>query len=322
MKRKQLAPHIHADQPAAERYVYVLLALLPAFLGAIFYYGIRVLILAAASMFVFFMSDYMISSKLYPEMPFHVDYSSLVSGFMLALMVPSSTSVWAVILAALFGSVLVKQAFGGAGANIFNPAFASRAFLEFAFPTQMVAAEAPFKGIWNLTTLLTGKPSAESMIQPVTSTKWLDIFSGRLVGMAGVTSIVLLAFGFLILMERKLFRFEAPLGYFLAIVFGYVPFYWDSLHFSLFFTWLSVGGILLVGIFAFNDCTTMPLDPKGRFVFGLGAGLLTLILYRFGNSNYAMIFPVLMMNMITPVFDRYLRPRVFSKTAWHREVEK
>lgn len=322
MKRKQLAPHIHADQPAAERYIYVLLALLPAFLGAVFYYGIRVLILSAVSMFCFFMSDYFISSKLYPEMPFHVDYSSLVSGFLLALMVPASTPVWAMIIAVLFGSVLVKQAFGGAGANIFNPALASRAFLEFAFPTQMIAQEVPFKGLWNLSTLWTGKPSASSTIAYATSTKWLDIFSGRLPGMAGVTSIVLLLLGLLILLERKLFRFEAPLGYFLAIVFGYVPFYWDAMRFDLFFAWLSVGGILLIGIFALNDCTTLPLDPRGRFIFGLGAGLLTLILYRFGNSSYAMIFPVLMMNMTTPIFDRYLRPRVFSKTAWHREVEK
>ena len=321
MKRKQLAPHIHADQPAAERYLYVLVALLPAFLGAVFYYGIRVLILAAVSMFCFFMSDYLISEKLYPELPFHVDYSSLVSGLLLVLMVPASTSAWAVAMAALFGSVLVKQAFGGAGANVFNPALGARAFLEFACPAQMVAAENPFQGLWNLTTLWTGKPGT---ITPASSegVRFVDIFSGRLVGMAGVTSIVLLLLGFLILLERRLIRFEAPLAYFATLVVGYVPFFWDHLNFHEFFYWVSVGGILLIGIFALNDCTTTPMDPKGRIVFGFGAGLLTLILYRFGNSSYAMIFPVLMMNMTTPIFDRYLRPRVFSKASWFREVEK
>lgn len=321
MKRKQLAPHIHADQPAAERYLYVLVALLPAFLGAVFYYGIRILILAAVSMFCFFMSDYLISEKLYPELPFHVDYSSLVSGLLLVLMVPSSTSVWAVALAALFGSVLVKQAFGGAGANVFNPALAARAFLEFAVPAQMTAVEKPFQGLWDLSTLWTGKAKNIGAVNSA-ATGFVDIFSGRLIGMAGVTSIVLLLLGLLILLERRLFRFEASLAYFITIVVGYVPFYWDHLEFRQFFMWVALGGILFVGIFALNDCTTTPMDPRGRIVFGFGAGLLTLILYRFGNSSYAMIFPVLMMNMTTPVFDRYLRPRVFSKASWFREVEK
>ena len=321
MKRKQLAPHIHADQPAAERYLYVLVALLPAFLGAVFYYGIRILILAAVSMFCFFMSDYLISEKLYPELPFHVDYSSLVSGLLLVLMVPSSTSLWAIAMAALFGSVLVKQAFGGAGSNVFNPALAARAFLEFACPVQMVASEKPFAGLWDLSTLWTGKPKTIAAV-PASSARFVDIFSGRIVGMAGVTSIVLLLLGFLILLERKLFRPEAPLAYFLTIVFGYVPFYWDHLNFHQFFSWLAVGGILLIGIFALNDCTTTPMDPRGRIIFGFGAGLLTMLLYRFGNSSYAMVFPVLMMNMTTPIFNRYLRPRVFSKASWFREVEE
>ncbi|MBP5417843.1 MAG: RnfABCDGE type electron transport complex subunit D [Clostridiales bacterium] len=322
MKRKQLAPHIHADQSAAERYLYVLVALLPAFFGAVFYFGVRVLILAAVSMFCFFVSDYLIFEKLYPELPFHVDYSSLVSGLLLVLMIPASTSFWAVILAALFGSVLVKQAFGGAGTNVFNPAFAARAFLEFACPLQMTAKELPFKGLWNFSSLLTGKPGKGAVATQLPSLNWLDILSGRMVGMAGVTSIVLLFFGLLILMERKLIRYEISIAYFATIVIGYIPFYWDQLRFYQFFTWMSLGGIMLVGIFALNDCTTTPMDPKGRIVFGFGTGVLTLVLYRFANSSYAMVFPILMMNMTTPIFDRYIRPRVFSKASWFREVKE
>lgn len=322
MKRKQLAPHIHADQPAAERYLYVLVALLPAFLGAVFYYGVRVLILAAISMFCFFMSDYLIFEKLYPERPFHADYSSLVSGLLLVLMVPASTTFWAVILAALFGSVLVKQAFGGAGSNVFNPALAARAFLEFACPLQMTAKEVPFKNLWNLSSLWTGKPGNDAVETTLSSVKWLDVLSGRMVGMAGVTSILLLFFGLLILMERRLIRYEATLAYFATIIVGYFPFYWNDLGFYQFFSWMSLGGIMLIGIFALNDCTTTPIDPRGRMIFGFGAGILTLVLYRFGSSSYAMIFPVLMMNLTTPIFDRYLRPRVFSKSSWFREVEE
>ncbi|MBO4687869.1 MAG: RnfABCDGE type electron transport complex subunit D [Clostridiales bacterium] len=321
MKRKQLAPHIHADQPAAERYIYVLLALLPAWIGAVFYYGIRVAILSILSMGCFFGVDFLVSRRMYPEQSYYVDLSSLVSGLLLVLMVPASTSVWAILLASLFGSLLVKQAFGGVGTNILNPALASRAFLEVTFPIQMKAVEAPFSGLWHLSSLLNGKP-AEQAVSAEQSVSWMHILSGRLCGMAGVTSIVLLLLGLLILIERRLFRFEAPVGYFLVLVFGYIPFYWDSLRFDTFFVWLCTGGLLLVGICMLNDYSTIPMDPLGRFMFGLAAGLLTLVLYRFGNSSYAMIFPVLMMNMTTPIFDHYLRPRAFSKTSWYREVDE
>ena len=321
MKRKQLAPHIHADQPAAERYIYVLLALFPAWLGSVFYYGIRVVILSLLSMSCFFLCDFFVSRRMYREQSLYADYSSLVSGLLLVLMVPASASFWAILLAALFGSLLVKQAFGGVGTNILNPALASRAFLEVAFPSQMVAAEAPFSGLWHFISLWNGKPATQ-IVSGESSVSWMNILSGRLTGMAGVTSIVLLLLGLLILMERRLFRFEAPAGYFLVLIFGYVPFYWDAVRFDTFFVWLCTGGLILVGIFMLNDYTTIPMDPRGRFIFGMGTGLLTLFLYRFGNSNYAMIFPVLMMNMTTPIFDHYLRPRAFSKPSWYREVKE
>jgi len=320
MKRKQLAPHIHAERTAVERYMYVLLALLPILIGAVFYYGIRVLVLTAVSCSVFFVSDYLSCRALYPEMPSHADYSSLVSGVILAMLVPVSASFWAVALAALFASLLVKQAFGGAGRNIFNPALAARAFLQIAFPAQMVASEQPLTGFWNFSSLFTGKASAGPWITADTTT--LDIVSGRITGMAGTTCLILIAIGACILIERKMFSVYAPVAFFAVIIAGYIPFNWANAGISDFFLWIIQGGILFIGVFALHDCTTMPMDKWAQCLFGGGAGLLTLILYRFGNASYAMIYPVLMMNALTPVFDYYVRPRAFSKASWYREVEK
>ena len=321
MKRKQLAPHIHANQPASERYVYLLLALLPILMGAIFYYGIRVVILVLVSCGCFFASDFICAKKMYPEHAFYVDYSSLVSGLLLALMVPVSTSVWAIAMAALFGSLLVKQAFGGVGTNIFNPAMAARAFLQVTCPAQMTALERPLTNLWSMSSLITGHPCGDTVVSPISASD-MAIFSGRLPGMVGLTSLVLLVLGGAILIERKLFRFEAPLTFFFTVAFGYVPFYWTQLQPDVFFLWLINGGILFVGFFMLNDCTTTPMDPRARVVFGGGTGILTLLFYRFGNNAYAMIFPTLMMNMLTPIFDFYLKPRAFSKKTWLREVEK
>lgn len=319
MKRKQLAPHIHADQPAAERYVYVLLALLPAWLGGLFYFGIRVIALSAVSVLTFFFSDFFSARKMYPEQAFYVDYSSLVSGLLLSLLVPVSTSIWAMFFAALFGSLFVKQAFGGVGTNIFNPALAARAFLEFTFPAQMVAVEGPFAGIWHLESLLTGKPLRET--SAVAEATWSNIVSGRLTGMVGTTSIVLVLIGLLILIERRMFRFETTLAYLITLIIGYIPCYIHSLRPDMFLAWMAYGGLALIGVFALNDCTTTPMSAKGKAFFGCGAGVLTVLLYRFGNSTYAMVFPVLMMNMTTPIFDHYFRPQAFSKSSWYREVK-
>lgn len=320
MKRKQLAPHIHAEHPAAERYLYVMLALLPAFVGAVFYYGIRVLVLTAVAEVTFFFSDYYSARKLYPEQAYYVDYSSLVSGLLLSLMVPVQTSVWAMFLAALFGSLLVKQAFGGVGTNIFNPALASRAFLEWIVPSQMAAVESPFAGTWHLSSLFTGKPLV-SAAQTVSDSPWMQIVSGRMAGMVGTTSMVLLGLGLVILMERKLFRFEASLSYILVLIVGYVPCYIHNVDPQSFLLWLSSGGLLLPAIFLLNDCTTTPMASRGKVFFGIGAAILTLLFYRFGNATYAMIFPILMMNMTTPIFDYYIRPQPFSKNSWYREVK-
>lgn len=319
MKRKQLAPHIHADQPAAERYVYVCLALLPVWIGGLFYYGIRVIALSLVSVMTFFLTDFFSTRKMYPEQAFYVDYSSLVSGLLLSLLVPVSTSIWAIFLAALFGSLLVKQAFGGAGSNIFNPALAARAMLEFVFPAQMTVTEAPFDGVWHITSLLSGKPAVET--SAVADMSWSSILSGRLPGMIGTTTIVLALFGMVILIERRLFRFEAPLAYFITLAVGYVPCYAHSLSPSHFVSWVACGGLVLVGVFMLNDCTTTPMSVQGKLLFGFGTGVLTLLMYRFGNSTYAMIFPVLMMNMMTPILDHYFRPQAFSKSSWYREKE-
>lgn len=321
MKRKQLAPHIHADQPAAERYMYVLVALLPIVIGAVFYYGIRVLLLTAVSCSVFFFCDYLSSKKMYPESPFHADYSSLVSGVILVMLVPVSSAFWAVALAAAFSSLLVKQAFGGVGRNIFNPALAARAFLQIAFPAQMVAVEQPMEHFWGLRSLLTGKALASSALVSA-DVGTLDVISGRICGMVGTTSLVLIAIGAVILFERKLFSVYAPVSFFLVIVLGYIPFNWTSVGLMEFFLWCIRGGVLFIAVFPLHDCTTMPMDKWAQCLFGGGAGLLTLILYRFGNASYAMIYPVLMMNALTPVFDYYIRPRAFSKASWFREVDK
>ncbi|MBR3058147.1 MAG: RnfABCDGE type electron transport complex subunit D [Clostridiales bacterium] len=322
MKRKQLAPHIHADRPIVERYAYVLLALLPILIGALFYYGIRVLVLSFVSCGVFFLCDYLSSKNMYPEMPFHVDYSSLVSGLILAMLVPVSTSVWAMAIAAAFGSLLVKQALGGVGRNLFNPALAARAFLQIAFPMQMVAQEPPLENFWGFSSLFTGKAIVSNGAITQVNVDILDIVSGRVIGMVGTTSLILIALGAVIMIERKLFSIYAPAAFFAVILIGYVPFNWAGAGFEEFLIWMIRGGILFVGVFALQDCTTLPMDKWARCLFGGGAGLLTLILYRFGNASYAMIYPVLLMNILTPVFDYYIRPRAFSKTSWFREVEK
>ncbi|HOO61934.1 MAG TPA: RnfABCDGE type electron transport complex subunit D [Bacillota bacterium] len=317
MIQKQLAPHIHASQNASERYLNMCVALMPCIVSAIFYYGIRAIILLAVGALSFFTSDYLFAKYLRKETMEQYDQSSFVSGILLVLMVPASTSIWALLVGILFASFFGKQCFGGVGCNVFNPALLGRAFLELFFPNQMTPVEYP--GIFSLRTdtLLTGATS--NVVTDQSASTIMETLSGRYSGMMGVASIVLIGLSIVYLLVRKLYKPEAPLAYLFVVVLGYFPACWGQFSFEHFLFWLTSGGFVFIAAFALSDCTTMPICKSGRIVFGVGAGILAVFLNRFTYPVLGMVFPVLMMNMITPIFDFYIRPRVFGKQQWYEK---
>lgn len=315
---KNFAPHIHCDRSAPQIYLDVFVALLPCCVAAVYYYGIRALILLfwGATLFVF--SDHFFSRFFRKENSYY-DMSSIVSGTILVLLLPPTVSIWTLSAGVLFSSVIVKQVFGGPGSNIFNPALAGRAFLAIAFSAQTAVYASPLTGRLAGETLVTGPAGAIGAALPSTdiiSHGLPEILSGAFPGAMGITGVIFALMGGLYLLIRGLLRTHVAVAYLTTIVAGYWLFFMGRASIQGLVSILIMSGVVFCAVFSLGDYSTTPTSKGGRIIFGIGAGILTLLFFAFDNPLYATIFPVLIMNLTTPILDFYIRPRIFAKQFW------
>lgn len=316
---KKFAPHIHCDRSAPQIYLDVLVALLPCCAAAVYYYGIRALILLFWSVTLFVFSDHFFSNYFRKGKPYF-DVSSIVSGIILVLLLPPTVSIWTLSAGILFSSVIIKQVFGGPGSNIFNPALAGRAFLAIAFSAQTSVYAAPLTGRLVGESLITGPVGAVGVVSSVgesISYSLLEILSGNVPGAMGITGAVFALMGGLYLVTRGLLKIHAPLAYLLTIIAGYWLFFIGRSSFSGIASLLLTSGVSFCAVFSLSDYSTTPTSRTGRAIFGIGAGILALLFFAFGNVLFAIVFPVLIMNGATPILEFYIRPRVFAKKVWY-----
>ena len=317
MIRKYPAPHIHKEMNIGLIYPRVLIALLPCAAAAVYYYGIRALLLIVTAMASYVISDYLFVQFVRQE-TYIWDASGLVSGAILALILPPTVPILYLILGVFFASVVVKQCFGGVGCNIFNPALAGRAFLSIAFPVIDTAYVQPIISRWSLSTLLYGPVDMVSSATPwVSKTEQVfELLSGRYPGAVGTTCAVAIIIGCIYLAVQGTLRLHAPLTYLAVLCAGY----WvtSGTHASFFgmFYWIFTGGILFAAVFVMGDYSTTPTTNYGRIIFGAGAAVLTLLIRNFGNPSYAVGFSVLAMNAASPILDLFIRPRIYGKPSW------
>ena len=317
MIKKYPAPHIHKEMNVSLIYPYVLIALLPCAVAAVYYYGIRSLTLLLAGMIFFVLSDYLFFRVVKHE-KYIWDASGLVSGAILALILPPTVPIWLLLIGVFFASVIVKQCFGGLGSNLLNPALAARAFLSVAFPNIDAVYTEPVLSRWTVQSLLYGPIDSVSAATPWGSQKEqiFVLLSGRYPGPIGTTCAVAIIIGGIYLVRRGILRLQAPLAYILILGAGY----WlsrgtQATPFGMFY-WLFTGGVLFAAVFVMGDYTTTPASKYGRLLFGAGAAVLTIILRDYGNPSYAVGFSVLAMNAVTPIIDLYIRPRIYGMPNW------
>lgn len=311
--KKQAAPHIRTSLNISLIYPNALIALIPCFLASAFYYGVRAVILILLSMFLSAVCDYTFVQIIRKE-KYIWEGSPLVSGAVLAMLLPPDTPIWMLILSVFFSCTVVKQCFGGLGSNLFNPALATKAFLTLVFPQTMLSFSDPILSRWQLDSLLFGPPAGNTPTQISSVTGLFELFSGRYAGNIGTTCALAILLGAVYLILIGLTRIQAPLTY-LAVLCGGYFLLTDPTLFSAegVIRLLLTDGVLFVAVFAMSDYSTTPTTSVGRFLFGAGSGLLTLLLIRFGNPVFAVVFPVLFMNAATPVLDLYIRPRIFAR---------
>jgi len=230
-----------------------------------------------------------------------MDGSAALTGLLLALCLPPSFPFFAAILGSIFAITIGKQIFGGLGYNIFNPALVGRAFLAAAFPVHMTT--------WTVTS---ATPLAAMKFSHQLTPYW-KLLMGNVGGCIGETSALLLLLGGIILtLPGK--RWQIPLSY-LGTVFVLGGIFWliNPAQYPDPLFHLLAGGLMLGAWFMLNDPVTSPITKKGMVIFGLGAGILVVVIRLFSGLPEGVMYSILIMNAFVPLINRYTRPRILGR---------
>lgn len=360
-----MSPHVGSSQTTRKIMFDVVIALLPALVAATWFFGPRALLIVLVSSVTAVAAEYLCLKFMKRPVSFAFDGSAIVTGILLAYNLPPGVPFWLPVVGSAFAIVAGKQAFGGLGHNIVNPALLGRAFLVASFPILMTAGwTAP--GAWqsdetvwhtsaimqeNLATVpeadaitgatplnvlkqtfdldssaetaaMEGKEAEAEYLEGkavairralYSSSTYMNLLVGRRGGCLGETSIILLIVGGIYLVMRGVLEIRLPISY-LATVAVFAWIFGGSGWFDgdPLFHVLS-GGVVLGGIFMVSDMVTTPVTPGGRIIFGVGAGLITMVIRRWGGYPEGCSYSILLMNLATPLIDKFTIPKVFGE---------
>jgi len=306
------APHIHRKMSSPSIYLHVLVALIPPCVAAVFFYGIRAIVIILWSALLFLVSDRIISVLIHKDTHYY-DISSIISGIMIALMLPANISMLHVFVGVIFASVFAKQVYGGAGTNLFNPALIGRAFIEVIYRVRDYDVVMPGKERWVLNTLLSASSenlSAQTGTHFSDLTEWM---MGSVPGFMGASAVLLIFFGGVYLMLYGVIRPHEPMAVILAFSIVYIGVTGGRTESVGLIHALTESGVVFVAVFAVNDYATSPIDTRFRFIAALLIGIFTAVIYLLVQPIFSLLLPVLLMNLMTPIADFYSRSKLFAQ---------
>jgi electron transport complex protein RnfD len=237
------------------------------------------------------------------------DLSAVVTGVLLALVMPPSLPVWACVLGSLVAIGLAKELFGGLGYNIFNPALLGRAFLMAAFPAYLTRWTSPI----TLDAVTTATPLGLVKFEQNLTVNYWDLFTGNIPGSLGETSAAMLMLGGIYLLIRKAIDWRIPLSYIATVVAtGAVANAIAPGTFPTALFHVLAGGLLIGAIFMATDPVTSPITRSGRWLFGVGCGVITMVIRLWGGLPEGVMYSILLMNALTPIINRTTRPRRYG----------
>lgn len=309
------APHIHGGDSIEKNMRGVIIALTPALLVGFYFFGLGALIVTLVSVVSCVLFEYLIQRFLLKTEPTITDGSAVITGLLLAMNLPSNIPFWMVILGALFAIGVAKMSFGGLGNNPFNPALAGRVFLLISFPVAMTSWPVPSPLTTSYLDAQTGA-TALSILQgsDLDIPAITDLLIGKMGGSLGEISAIAILIGFIYLLVKKIISWHIPIStlvtvaLFTGILHGSNPAAFASPMFHL-----LTGGLLLGAIFMATDYATSPMNPRGMIIYGIGIGIITVVIREFGAYPEGVSFAILIMNAFTPLINKYVKPRRFSK---------
>lgn len=308
MKRLIVSPSPHDENYTKTSTIMlnVIIALMPALAAAVWFFGMRVITLTAVCVSSCILFEWICRRMMKRENTIS-DLSAVVTGVILAMNLPVTLPYWMAVIGAFVAIVIVKQLFGGLGQNFANPAITARIVLMVSFPgamTNWIAPKDPYDAVSSATPLALGSDAELP--------SYLDLFLGNVRGCLGETCALALLIGGLYLAARKIISLAAPISFIgvlalLSAISGEDPLYQ-----------ILAGGVFLGAFFMATDYATTPITTKGKFVFGIGCGIITFVIRRFGSYPEGVSFSILLMNVLTPYIEQLTRTKVLGA----KEAEK
>ena len=319
------SPHVHTPVTTQTIMRDVLIALAPAMVGGVVFFGFRALLvtLVSAAACVFFEWAYCRVAKTNCKI---YDLSAVVTGVLLAFVCPVTIPYWCIIIGDFFAIVVVKQLFGGLGRNIVNPALAARAFM-FSWPSLMTNWVKPgfqnAAGIFSTTDAVTGAtPLAAMSLGQLPEATVGEMLVGRIGGCIGETSTALLLLGLVYLLIRKVISIRIPAVFIGTVAVLTVLFPLGNDNFTWMASQIFAGGLFLGAIFMATDYVTSPITKLGQVIFAFGCGAITVVIRYFGGYPEGVSYAILIMNLCVVLLDRIGRPKKFGAPKKVKEVAK
>lgn len=306
--RVSSSPHIRSKETVSTVMRDVIIALLPATLAGIFYFGIPALITIALAIGTAVLTEWFIQKFMFKKRSTVKDLSAVVTGLLLAMNLPATTPWYIPVLGSIFAIAIVKQAFGGLGFNFMNPALGARAFLMASWPNEMTTWVVPkaIDGVTGATPLALIKAGAPVSELP----SFMSALTGNIGGCLGETSALLLLLGGLYLVYRGIIDIRVPLT-FIGTTF-ILSFLLGGFNVTMSIYQLLSGGLMLGAFFMATDYASTPINLKGKIVFAFGCGLITAVIRQFGGYPEGVSYSILLMNVAAPLIERYTKAKVFG----------
>jgi len=297
------APHLWKGLSVSKIMYLVVIALMFPTGAAVYFFGYRALSVIGVSVATAVATEYV--CKKLRNRAFVMDGSAVVTGVLLGLILPPTIPLWMVAIGSIFAIAIVKEAFGGLGHNIFNPALGARAFMSASFSMQMTTWVLPMGFGADAVTSATPL-SGSSVWQQFDPSAYQALFLGNTAGSLGETSALLIIIGGILLLALGIINWRIPAVYIGMVALMAVALGQDPLFHIL------AGGLMLGAFFMATDYVTSPLTNKGKIIFSFALGAMTVMIRQFGGMPEGVCYSILFMNAITPLIDRYTKVRPYG----------
>ena len=306
------SPHAKGKESVKSLMFGVLTALVPAFLFSLYFFGIGALITTLVSVGFCVLFEWLIAKLILKTTPQICDGSAILTGVLLAFNLPSNINHFIVMIGALAAIGVAKMSFGGLGQNLFNPALVGRVFLLISFPQQMTTWPKPIENRLNYLDAVTGATPMSHDLLGKTDT--VDMLLGATGGSLGEMAAIALIIGGIYMIVKKIITWHIPVSI-LATVAVFTSLVWlidPTVCVNPVYHLLG-GGLLLGAIFMATDYVTSPMSTQGKLIYGIGIGLLTVIIRLWGSYPEGMSFAILLMNAVTPLINKKFKPTRFGE---------